>query len=533
MRAVNLLPSDLQGAAPKASPRAGQEKAEGIGAYLVLGALALCVAALAAFIVTNNTVKQRQADLQTATERADVASAEAAALKPYADFQAMASARIATVRGLAAARFDWEQALRDLSRAMPGDVKLLSLNGDMGLPGATGTGGDPLRGSIQAPAITLTGCAPDQQGVARMMARVKSVDGRHPRRALEVREARRDRRHRRIALRQGRAPELLGRDLLRAVQGRRRARPRGRGQRARAERGERGRRDRRPAGRRADRGRPGRRRAARVRQRALRLDLDHHLDHDRGHAVNRTKVLIPAVVAVAAIAAFWFLVLAPKREEITKLDADVAAQEAKADQAEQLAATYRTAKDSYRENYTTIARLGKAVPADDDVRSLLVQIDATAKKSKVNFRSLSVERRRLGRSRGGEQHDGRARPRAGLGPGRAAPASRRCRSPSPSAAASSRLSDFFQRLEHFVTVQNEDIDVTGRLLLLGSIAITPDSGDLGKLEAQIGAASYLLPPTQGLTGGASPQAPAGATPESSSTDGTTPPTTSATITGVR
>ena len=52
-------------------------------------------------------------------------------------------------------------------------------------------------------------------------------------------------------------------------------------------------------------------------------------------------------------------------------------------------------------------------------------------------------------------------------------------------------------------------------------------------EAQIGAASYLLPPTQGLTGGASPQAPAGATPESSSTDGTTPPTTSATITGVR
>ena len=45
-----------------------------------------------------------------------------------------------------------------------------------------------------------------------------------------------------------------------------------------------------------------------------------------------------------------------------------------------------------------------------------------------------------------------------------------------------------------MTVQNEDIDVTGRLLLLGSIAITPDSGDLGKLEAQIGAASYLCRP---------------------------------------
>ena len=67
----------------------------------------------------------------------------------------MASARVETVRGLAAARFDWEQALRDLSRAVPSDVKLQNLNGDMGLPGTQAAGGDPLRGSIQAPAITL------------------------------------------------------------------------------------------------------------------------------------------------------------------------------------------------------------------------------------------------------------------------------------------------------------------------------------------------------------------------------------------
>ena len=93
--------------------------------------------------------------------------------------------------------------------------------------------------------------------------------------------------------------------------------------------------------------------APRVRQRALRLDLDHHLDHDRGHAVNRTKVLIPAVVAVAAIAAFWFLVLAPKREEITKLDADVAAQEAKADQA-----ASQPASDARSDALTQIALRG-------------------------------------------------------------------------------------------------------------------------------------------------------------------------------
>jgi Tfp pilus assembly protein PilN len=155
------------------------ERAEGIGAYVLLGALALCVTALAAYVLTNNAVKQRTVDLQQVTAEAESAAAKAAALKPYADYEAMASARVDTVRGLAAARFDWEQALRDLSRAVPSEVKLQTLSGDMGLPGTEGSGGggDPLRGSIQAPAITVTGCAPDQPAVAAMMARLRAVDG--------------------------------------------------------------------------------------------------------------------------------------------------------------------------------------------------------------------------------------------------------------------------------------------------------------------------------------------------------------------
>jgi Tfp pilus assembly protein PilN len=177
MRAVNLLPSDLRGAAPKPARSARPERVQGIGAYVVLGALALCVAAFAGYVMASNDIKQREADLEAATQRTTAATAKAAALKPYADFQALASARVETVRGLAAARFDWERALRDISHAIPGDVKLSALNGDMGLPGTTGSGGDPLRGSIQAPAITLTGCAPTQTGVARMMSRIKGVDG--------------------------------------------------------------------------------------------------------------------------------------------------------------------------------------------------------------------------------------------------------------------------------------------------------------------------------------------------------------------
>jgi Tfp pilus assembly protein PilN len=179
MRAVNLLPADMRGAAQKpARPKRDAEPAQGIGAYLVLGVLALAVAALAGYVLTTNTVKQRQADLDAAKQATAAANAKAAALRPYADFETLANARVETVRGLAAARFDWERALRDVSLATPTDVKLQSLNGDMGLPGASSaSGGDPLRGSISAPAITMVGCAPTQTDVAQMMSRLRGVQG--------------------------------------------------------------------------------------------------------------------------------------------------------------------------------------------------------------------------------------------------------------------------------------------------------------------------------------------------------------------
>src|SRR5688500_10597318 len=101
--------------------------------------------------------------------------AQVTKLKPYADFDAAAKARVQTVRDLAGSRFDWEQALRDLSRAIPQDVTLRQLSGDISTE-AGGQGG-PLRSAIAAPAITITGCAPGQTQVARLMARLRDIDG--------------------------------------------------------------------------------------------------------------------------------------------------------------------------------------------------------------------------------------------------------------------------------------------------------------------------------------------------------------------
>ena len=182
MKAVNLLPADLRSGAKGPAPAvsAGTEIAGGPGPFIVLGVLALCVVALAGYILTSNTVKSRESELAAISARSAATNREVAALRPYADFQSLARERITTVRDLATSRFDWEQALRDLSRAMPKNVTLASMKGTVSSQagGAGGSsGGGNLRGALDVPAIELSGCVPTQTDVAELMSRLRNVDG--------------------------------------------------------------------------------------------------------------------------------------------------------------------------------------------------------------------------------------------------------------------------------------------------------------------------------------------------------------------
>lgn len=242
------------------------------------------------------------------------------------------------------------------------------------------------------------------------------------------------------------------------------------------------------------------------------------------------KILIPAVLAIAAVAAFWFLALTPKRDEAARLDGEITTKQSQLDQSKALLVSYERSKANYRTNYRTFTRLGKAVPPDDDVRSLLVQLDDAATRSKVDFHSITIG--------GGSTEAPASTSPSGLAPAPGAV-------PVGSAGFSAmpftfgfdgsffHLSDFFNRVEDFVTVTNGKVDVTGRLLLLGSISVTPEGG-LKHMKAQIGATSYLVPPASGIEG-ATPSSPAGGQPGATppSGDAGVTPTTSATITGVR
>jgi len=251
--------------------------------------------------------------------------------------------------------------------------------------------------------------------------------------------------------------------------------------------------------------------------------------------VTKNRTLLIAVVATAAaIAAFWFLALAPKRKEAADLSAQVSKKQTELATAKTTLAGYEKSKAGYSKNYATVVRLGKAVPEDDDVRSLLVQLDADADGTNVDFRTIQV---------GGA---GGAAPAAATAtPGAAAT------TPVPPGAVAvgtagfsqmpfsfsfrgtyANLSQFLSRMEKFVTLRNQQVNVTGRLLRLESIDMQVDQAGFPRIRAQIGASSYLVPQTQGLTAGATPAGPAATTPASTTTPGGGPavPTTTATVT---
>ena len=236
------------------------------------------------------------------------------------------------------------------------------------------------------------------------------------------------------------------------------------------------------------------------------------------------RLLLVLVVFASAVGAYWMLALEPKRQEAAQLAEQIAVKQTELDAARQQVASYEKARAAYPANYATVARLGKAVPADDDVRSLMVQIDSAARRTGVDFQLIDV-------GKNGVVSTGAEADSAAVIPGTIASAGGFSTLPMSFAFQGSyfELSSFLTRLERFVTVSNRRIDVTGRLLLLQSVSLLPDAKGFPAMRAQINASSYLVPPAEKLASGA---APAPSTPATASSPTTAAPgTTTATATG--
>jgi hypothetical protein len=105
----------------------------------------------------------------------------------------------------------------------------------------------------------------------------------------------------------------------------------------------------------------------------------------------RDSYILMAVGVLGAIAAFWLLALAPKREKLSTLDKDVAEARQTLEQAKQEKVKFARDQIAFPRLYASLGRLGKAVPADQDVPSLLVQLNHAAAEANVNFHSVELK----------------------------------------------------------------------------------------------------------------------------------------------
>jgi Tfp pilus assembly protein PilO len=258
-----------------------------------------------------------------------------------------------------------------------------------------------------------------------------------------------------------------------------------------------------------------------------------------------TNRVVVAALAISMLAiAFWMLLLGPKRDEASKLNVQVEEAKASLELHRSEVAQALEAREEFATDYEQLVVLGKAVPGDDDTASLLVQLNKIADRAKVTFHDLTLQ--------AGEGEEPAPAPVAPApsapspeGEGSGTPASSLA-SPTEVAASTMplgasigpaglaampytltfngtffQIADLIKGLDSLVETKNATVAVDGRLMTINGFSLEPDS-DIGfpALQATFSVTTYLTPPAQGVTAGATPESPAAATPASTTTGGT-------------
>lgn len=256
----------------------------------------------------------------------------------------------------------------------------------------------------------------------------------------------------------------------------------------------------------------------------------------------RDRLVIVIVCVLAAAAGAWLLVIQPKRSQAASLGKQVSAAQAQLASVREQVAQGNAARAAYARSYTELARLGEAVPSDDNVPSLIYQLQGAANATGVDFRSLVLQ-----------PGSGSSTPVASTPstsgstttPGTAAAATALAGTLPPGASIGPagfpeeqfafnfngnffHLAKFFKRLDSFVEANNNAVSVSGRLMTLNAFSFGPGSQGFPSITASISATDYLVPAAQGLFNGATPAGPSSSSTQAVSGSGSsstsTPPT---------
>ena len=254
----------------------------------------------------------------------------------------------------------------------------------------------------------------------------------------------------------------------------------------------------------------------------------------------RDRIVLMAIVVLVVLAGGYVMVVSPERKQAAEAQTAVQSAQGQLQSAEQQATSARAAQRRYAAAYSSVVSLGKAVPPADEVPSLIYELEQVSNQRDVDFNSITSSA-------------------TGSASGAAAATAATAASTAASGGFTQMpftfifkggfggLAHLLGQVEGFALRTNTGgLTVSGRLLTIQGVDITPESGgsagnkaagsgssaSAGALTATVTATAYVLPATEGLTGGANASGPsaAGATSTASAgASGSSTPATPAVI----
>jgi hypothetical protein len=229
----------------------------------------------------------------------------------------------------------------------------------------------------------------------------------------------------------------------------------------------------------------------------------------------RDRMVIAVICVLAAAAGGWFLVIGPKRDEAAKLNKSLSAVQSQLAGVQSQLAAGTAARSQFSKSYTLLAKLGEAVPPDDDVPSLVWQLQSAAHNSNIDFQGLTLSPN--------SSSSTTTTPTTPASSASAAQVNTASLPPGATVGPAGlpiepftftfngnffHLADFFGRIQRFVVATDRRILVRGRLLSLNAISLGPGPRGFPQISATVSATTYIVPAAQGEFNGATQAGPA-------------------------
>ena len=217
----------------------------------------------------------------------------------------------------------------------------------------------------------------------------------------------------------------------------------------------------------------------------------------------RDRTILIAILVIAALAGTWLLAIAPERNQASKLGSQISSAKTQLDSARAQVAAGEAARTTFATSYTTMARLGEAVPADDNVP--LPDRPGPGRGQRHAHRVSEPDpepgQRWRGRHHVGIGGAGRHR--------RPAPRRNRRLGRAPDRTIHVHVQrKLLQPLRlprparDFVTATNQRISVRGRLMTLNAISLAAGPHGFPQITATVSATTYIVPAAEGVLAGA-------------------------------